>query len=71
MKSCINKNLKNPSDDIFALRASVPMSWPCACEQALNTSPDLITRCYATIIIIRGKNPATLRFAKKKLRTAK
>jgi hypothetical protein len=32
--SVVNKNHKNPSSDVFALRASVPMSWLCACEQA-------------------------------------
>jgi hypothetical protein len=30
----MKKNLKNPSSDVVALRASVPLSWLCACEQA-------------------------------------
>ena len=29
-----HKNLKNPSADVFALRAFVLTSWLCACEQA-------------------------------------
>jgi hypothetical protein len=41
--SVVNKNNQNPSADVFALRASVLMSWLCACEhahaQALPSSP--------------------------------
>ena len=29
-----HKNLKNPSADVFALRAFVLTSWLCACERA-------------------------------------
>jgi len=39
-----NKNLKNPSSDVLALRASVPLSWLCASEQApalATTSPHI------------------------------
>ena len=32
--SDVNKNLKNPSADVFALCAFVLTSWLCACEQA-------------------------------------
>ena len=67
--SDVNKNLKNPSVDGFALRAFVLMSWLCACEQAPVTSPAIPTRCFATKDIYRGKTP--FRYAPlKKLRTA-
>jgi hypothetical protein len=42
--SVVYKNLKNPSSDVLALRASLPLSWLCACEQApapATTSPHI------------------------------
>ena len=34
----MNKNLENPSVDVFALHAFVLLSWLCACEQAHATA---------------------------------
>ena len=53
---CYNKNHKNSSSDVFALRASVAMSWPCASKRALWHQPAIPTRCLATKDIFRGKN---------------
>ena len=57
---CFDKNLKNPSGDVSALRAFVLTSSLCACEQAPGTSPDIIPRCFATETITRGKTPFAL-----------
>jgi len=65
-----NKNRKNPSADVLALRAFVSLSWLCACEQApaqATTSPHIATQRKTSS---EAKTP--LRCAPlKKLRNAK
>ena len=66
--SDVNKNIKNPSADVFALCAFVLTSWLCACEQA--PAPALTSSLVALQLNTSSeeKTPFRLRSTEKQLR---